>query len=316
MSRFPSDSSVTACGPQGCTCGGSCSGCSGEGSLADRVAAKYKKKKTVKTQEGKDMTVYEYSDRQIANRNKAKAKKIEGLKKHIGELRSQVKRDLRSEEPETMLTALAVALMDHTFERVGNEESAKDGHVGVTGWAKKHISFGKKTTVKYVGKSGVKHTKEITDASLKKALRDAYESVEGDDESILSWEGGKVTAEKVNAYLKDFDITAKDIRGFHANDTMHDALKRARKAGGKLSEDKKKREKQLKEEFTSALEETADAVGHEAATLRSMYLVPGLEDEYLKDGSVTDTFVKTAAGTLSERVLERFGSSTADDHQF
>ena len=272
-------------------------------SLALRVAARYKSKKKVKTESG-DMTVYEYSDRQIANRNRAKAKKIEGLKKHIGDLRTQVKRDLKSEDPEKMLTALAVALMDHTFERVGNDESAKDGHVGVTGWAKKHISFGKKTTVKYVGKSGVKHTKEITDAAIKRALRDAYEAVEGDDTSIFDWEGGKVTAEKVNAYLKDFDITAKDIRGFHANDTMHDALKAVRKAGGKLPEDKKKREAQLKEEFKKALEDTADTVGHEPATLRSMYLVPGLEEEYLKDGSVTDSFVKTAS--LTSRVVARF----------
>lgn len=276
--------------------------------LAERVAARYKKKKTVKTEDGDKMTVYEYSDRQIANRNRAKAKQVEKLRKSIGELRSKVKRDLRSDDPEKMLTALAVALMDHTYERVGNEESAKDGHVGVTGWAKKHISFGKGgVKIRYTGKSGVKHEKMVTDASIKKALRDAYEAVEGDDESIFSWEGGKVTAEKVNAYLKDFDISAKDIRGFHANREMQDRLKAARKAGGKLAEEKKAREKQLKEEFKKALEETAEAVGHEAATLRSQYLVPGLEESFVKDGTVLDKLGSSPDGEpLERRVLARY----------
>ena len=331
MTMTPSKTTL-ACGPGGCSCGGSCGGSCGnqpleadpldEFSLADRVAAKYKRKKTIKTQQGKEMTVYEYSDRQIANRNKAKAKKIEGLKKHIGDLRAKVKSDLKSDDPDKMLTALAVALMDETFERVGNDESAKDGHFGVTGWQRKHISFGKKTTITYVGKSGVKHKKEITDAGLKKALRDAYEAVEGDDTEILSWEGGRVTAEKVNAYLKDFGVTAKDIRGFHANDTMQAALKAVRKGGGKLPEDKKKREKQLKEEFKKALEETAEAVGHEAATLRSQYLVPGLEEDFVDNGEVDGSFVKTASERVLARYLgellgrpEGYGHAAADDDQ-
>jgi len=37
--------------------------------LVNRVVAKYKSKKKVKTESGEDMTVYQYSDRQIANRN-------------------------------------------------------------------------------------------------------------------------------------------------------------------------------------------------------------------------------------------------------
>ena len=64
--------------------------------------------------------------------------------------------------------------------------------------------------------------------------------------------------------------------------------------GGKLPEDKKEREKKLKAEFKEALEGTAEAVGHEPATLKSQYLVPGLEDEFLKDGTVTEKMDKKA----------------------
>jgi DNA topoisomerase-1 len=255
-----------------------------------RIVAQYKSKKKVKTQDGKEMTVYEYSDRQIANRERKKAERIERLRKNIGKLRAKIKKDLHSQDPERTLLALAVALMDHTYERVGNDESAKDGHVGVTGWCKKHVSFGPKSAIiKYVGKSGVKHEKKITDPAIRTALKDAYEAVEGDDDTLLSWDGGRVTAQKVNDYLGKFDITAKDIRGFHANREMIERLRAARKAGGKLPEDKKKRAKKLKTEFLAALDDAAEAVGHEPSTLRSQYLVPSLEDNYLEDGTVNDS---------------------------
>lgn len=265
----------------------------GHETLVRNIVAKFKSKKKVKTQDGGEMTVYEYSDRQVANREKKKAERIEKLRKNIGKLRTKVKRDLHSQDPEKTLVALAVALMDHTYERVGNDESAKDGHVGVTGWCKKHVSIGPKSAViKYVGKSGVKHEKKITDPAIRSALKDAYEAVEGDDDTILSWDGGRVTAAKVNEYLGKFDITAKDIRGFHANREMIDRLRAARKSGGKLPEDKKKRAKVLKDEFLAALDEAAEAVGHEPSTLRSQYLVPTLEDSYLEDGTVSDNLTE------------------------
>jgi DNA topoisomerase IB len=137
-------------------------------SLTARLAAKYKDKK--KTDKGG--TVYLYSDKQIEHRNREKAKRIEKLRGKIGELRAKVKRDLRSDDPETKLTALAVALMDETYERVGNEESADDGHFGVTGWQKSHVTFGKgRAKLKYVGKAGVKHDKQVTDKAILTALR-------------------------------------------------------------------------------------------------------------------------------------------------
>jgi DNA topoisomerase IB len=257
---------------------------SGRSAAIERIAARYKDKK--KTDAGN--TVYLYSERQIANRNKEKAERIQKLRGGIEKLRTKVKKDLKSKDQETARTALAVALMDHTYERVGNEESASEGHFGVTGWQRKHVSFSNGgATIKYVGKSGVKHEKKVTDASIRSALKDAYDSMEGEDTCLLEWKDGKVTAEKVNAYLEPFDITAKDIRGLHANEEMRTKLKAVR-AKKKLPEDKKEREKQLKDEFKEALEQTAECVGHEPSTLKSQYLVPGLEDNYLKDGTIID----------------------------
>lgn len=247
------------------------------------VVAKYQSKKVLDS----GNVVYEYSERQIADRHRKKADRYEKLRGSIEKLRKRVNKDLSADDLKTRRTALAVALMDHTYERVGNDESAEEGHYGVTGWQKDHISFGKgKATIKYVGKSGVKHEKEVTDKKILSALREAYDELKAGDDCLFEAEEGCVKAKDVNAYLKEFDITTKDIRGLHANEEMCERLEKIRAKGGKLPEDKKKREKKLKDEFKEALEGTADAVGHEAATLRSQYLVPKLEEQYMKDGSV------------------------------
>jgi ribosomal protein S18 acetylase RimI-like enzyme len=266
-----------------------------------RVAARYKSKKKLDT----GTVVYQYSERQIARRNNEKAARLEKLRGKIKGLRSQVRKDLKSSDPDTALTSLAVALIDHTYERVGNATSADDGHVGVTGWQKSHISFGRsKATIKYVGKSGVKQKKIVSDKAILAALRDAYEGC--DEDSIFCHGSGKITASHVNAYLKKFEITAKDLRGFHANKLMQDELRAIRSKSGELSEDKKKRDAQLKKEFEHALDETAKAVGHEASTLKSMYLVPGLEETFLKDGSVYSKM------KLAELVMRFAGLTTSD----
>ena len=263
--------------------------------------AKFKSKKKIKTQDGKDtITVYEYSDRQIATRNKEKAERLEALTKNVSKLESQVSKDMDSKETKTRLTALAVGLMHALFERVGNEESAEDGHFGVTGWLREHVKFsGSKATISYTGKSGVDHTKTVEDSKLVKALKGCCEDKKP-DQSILSFgeedsEGAvKITAADVNEYLKPFDISAKDIRGFGANLTIREELKAERKKGGKLPEDKKERAQKLKDEFKAALERTAEIVGHTPSQCKSAYVTPGTEETYLKDGTIMESMVKKA----------------------
>lgn len=269
-----------------------------------RVAAKFQKKKEVPKAKGKGTTtVYEYSERQVALRNREKAKRVEKLRGSIGKLRSQYKKDLTAKDEKVRYTALAVALIDDTYERVGNEGSAKDGHFGVTGWRKKHLTFSDgKATISYVGKSGVKQKKVVEDASLVSALKKATDG-KGPDAPLCEGEDCRIEASDVNEYLKPFDVTAKDLRGFHANTEMQRRLKAIRSSGGKLPEDKKKRDEKLKAEFDKALGESAEAVGHEASTLRSQYLVPGLEEEYLKDGQVSEKLNKQG---LCARVARRF----------
>ncbi len=82
-----------------------------------------------------------YTPAQIKKRNEDKAKHIEKLRKDIANVRAKYRSGLHAKGDETRNVALAVALMDETFERVGNPESAKKGHYGVTGWKVKHVTF-------------------------------------------------------------------------------------------------------------------------------------------------------------------------------
>ena len=253
---------------------------------SSRVAARYQEKKKVPAKDGGETTVYVYSDRQIANRNREKAERVEGLRTQMGDLRKCVKKDLKSKDDHTRLVALAVALMDETCERVGNHESAAEGHFGVTGWQTDHVTVkGDKVTIKYVGKSGVKHEKVVENPAAVSLLKELTKGKK-DSDQLLSFDDKGLDPEDVNAYLKKFDVTAKDIRGFRANDEMCKALKAERSKGPDLPKDRKEKDKILKAEFKKALEVVAEIVGHEASTLRSQYLVPSLEDTYVHDGSV------------------------------
>ena len=262
---------------------------------AVKLAARYQTKKKVPKANGKGTTeVYVYSERQVQHRNREKAKRLQKFKGKVEKLRSKVKADLGSDDARTRLSALAVALIDETHERVGNEESAKgkrndsgEPHYGVTGWKKRHIKFSpSKATIRYVGKSGVKHEKTVSTPYVLKALRRAYKEADGKDGCLFVWDDGSITAANVNEFLEPFGITAKDLRGLAANALMQKALKKARK--GALPDGRKERTEQLKREFNEALEEVSDELGHEASTLRSQYLAPSMEESYLKDGTVID----------------------------
>lgn len=270
--------------------------------LMSRTAAarrpKYQGKKEVPKADGSGTTtVYQYGPRQVANRHKEKAERVERLRGRIGDLRRRVKADLKSDDPETRLTALAVALIDATYERVGNDESADNGHYGVTGWTMDHVEFSKnggRATFRYIGKSGVEHEKTVDDTDLVGALKQCCGEKGGSDH-VLSEGDVRVTPAMVNDYLREFDVTAKDLRGFHANREMQERLRAIRRDGPELPRPRKERDVILKEEFAEALEGAAGAVGHEASTLRKQYLVPWLEDAYMRDGTVIDRLDKRAS---------------------
>lgn len=225
---------------------------------------------------------------QILRRTK-KTKALRKLSGSIDSLRKKLKADLKSDDEKARLTALVISIIDETGERVGNDSSAKDGHYGVTGFQNGHISVsGNKVTIKYVGKSGVDQKKEFTNSSVAGMLKDCKDACRGKSSSVFKTSSGvKITGKVVNSYLSEFGITAKDIRGYKANSLLVAALK---KAGYPKDEDERKAK------FKSAVEEVAEAVGHQSSTFKTHYMLPGIEDSYMA-GKVKE--VKNASSGLS-----------------
>lgn len=216
-----------------------------------------------------------------------KREHIHELSNNIHKLKSNVSRDLNSEDEKDSLTALVIALMLNTAERVGNDDSADNGHFGCTGFQKEHLKvIGNKVLLQYTGKSGVEHEKSFSDKKVAKALKKAIKNSQSNFVFETS-DGFRIRCDRVNRYLSKYGITAKDIRGYSANTWI---VKKLEKEDKKLPEDLslEKGQKERKKVFNSAVKKTALEVGHGASTLKKHYMIPELSDEYILHGRIID----------------------------
>jgi len=221
----------------------------------------------------------EITPAELKQRWKVKKSQIGVLANNIQSLRLNLTKDLKEDNEKVFLTALVISIMDKTAERVGNDESANNGHFGITGLEKKHIKIsGDKIHLKYKGKSGVEHEKEFTDSKLADALKRAIANT-SDNNVFTTSEGFNVNAAKVNRYLKDYNVRAKDIRGYSANKWVIEKLR---------SKDIPKEEKDRKKVFLDILKSVSEKIGHGKTMLRNQYLVPGLEKKYIEMGKIID----------------------------
>lgn len=218
----------------------------------------------------------EIKEYDLTERWECKRVSVYNLKENIDRLKRKVKADLYSSDEKTRLTALIVRIMLFTSERVGNEESAKNGHFGVTQFRKKHISVIDNTVyLDYVGKSGVDHVKQFTDEASAMILNDLLKRNKGF--VFVTKDSFQIKPDKVNRYLRRFNAKSKDIRGFNANRLMVQELNRI----GKVKD-----AKQRAKIFNEALRKIAKKIGHGAPTLRKKYLLPEIEEYFYKHGSI------------------------------
>lgn len=230
----------------------------------------------------KDRTIDEikvYSDEELEVRSLKKKESLKNLAQNISKLRRTVNADLKSKNEKDFLTALAVYLMLETSERVGNTNSAKNGRYGITGLKKSHIDISVNIIkLNYTGKSGVEHEKEVTNDRLANLISNAIEKSPTDEVFVTS-KGFKIRANRVNRYLKNLDVTAKDIRGYSANNWIISKLKRTTP-----EENDTKRKKQ----FNAIIKDVAEKVGHGAPTLKKHYLLPEIQINWIEKGKVVD----------------------------
>jgi DNA topoisomerase-1 len=215
-------------------------------------------------------------EQELKQRWATKRNAIYNLRDNLERLKRRVKIDLHSPDEKDRITALIIRTMLNTSERIGNEESASNGHFGITQFKKDHIKVvGSRIRLNYVGKSGVEHEKDFSDlicAQLLKKLR-----IRNNEFIFTTEDGFRIRPDRVNRYLKRFNVKSKDIRGFNANRMMVLELNRI----GKVRE-----EKERSKLFNQALRKIAEKIGHGAPTLRKHYLLPEIEENFYKTGSV------------------------------
>lgn len=222
-----------------------------------------------------------------------KKEALRELSSTINRLRTNVSRDITSPDERTALTALAVAIIDKTAERVGNIKSADKGHFGVTGFKRNHVDIvGKKIHFNYKAKKGVPQDKDFSDLrisnALKKAIKNSPKTIDGErnDYLFVTTKGIQTSNKQVNDYVEKFGITAKVMRGYNANRWIIEYLKEQDGSWKMFENDSEKAKKVRKRIFHKALNETAKRVGHEKATLRKHYMIPELLTEYIDHGRI------------------------------
>lgn len=215
-------------------------------------------------------------EQELKQRWATKRNAIYNLRDNIERLKRRVKIDLHSDNEKDRITALIVRTMLNTSERIGNEESASNGHFGITQFKKNHVKvLGSRVRLNYTGKSGVEHEKDFCDSSCAQLLKNLRTR---NNEFIFTTDDGfRIRPDRVNRYLKQFDVKSKDIRGFNANRMMVMELNRI----GKIKE-----EKDRPKIFNQALRKIAEKIGHGSPTLRKHYLLPEIEENFYKTGSV------------------------------
>lgn len=213
--------------------------------------------------------VYIYDEDSIEDRKSQKNSRVKIIKRDIKEIIDQVKSDIKDGiEP-----AAVVGLILCTYERVGNESSASAGHFGASNIEKRHVKPAKDGyLIEYIAKSGVNQRKPVTDEMMVSELKRRCSKIKNNDRIF------RCTPKQVNDYLKQFNITSKDIRTFAANKFMADAL-----VSVPIEHTKTARNRVFKEK----LKEVAEIIGHKPSTLKSMYLSDQLKRNYLDDGKVT-----------------------------
>lgn len=216
------------------------------------------------------------SKRQLKQRWNYKRDSIYNLRDNIKRLKLQVRKDLKGKDEKEKLTALIVRIMMNTSERVGNEGSASNGRFGISQLKNTHIFLRNgKIHLIYVGKSGVSHSKSFSDATSFAILKTLKKR--NSNFLFITSDGFRIKPDRVNRYLSNFGAKSKDIRGFNANHLMICELKKY----GNIKE-----EKERTKIFNLSLKKVASKIGHSPATLRKHYLLPEIEENYFKKGSV------------------------------
>jgi DNA topoisomerase-1 len=195
-------------------------------------------------------------------------------------IRERVEHDLSIPGlPRPKVLATIVRLMETTLIRVGNEEYARQNHsYGLTTMRNKHVDIdGSTVTFNFQGKSGVKHTIDITDRRIAKIVHRCQDIPGYELFQYIDKEGThhSIDSADVNDYLREIsgqDFTAKDFRTWAGSVLACELLHEFEAFES---------ETQAKRNVVQAIKSVASRLGNTPSVCRKCYIHPAVLDSYI-----------------------------------
>jgi DNA topoisomerase-1 len=220
-------------------------------------------------------------------------------------IRERVEHDLSLPNlPRLKVLATIIRLMETTLIRVGNEEYARQNHsYGLTTMRNKHVAIdGSTVTFNFQGKSGVKHTVDITDRRIAKIVQrcqdiPGYELFQYVDKDGMQH---SIDSADVNEYLREIsgqDFTAKDFRTWAGSVLACELLNEFEAFDS---------ETQAKRNVVQAIKSVAARLGNTPSVCRKCYVHPAVLDSYMS-GAMLET--------VKRRVQDKDSQSPDLQHQ-
>lgn len=211
----------------------------------------------------------------VERQRQKRFRQIMGLREAIKTLTARIEQVLGAARPDIadkeVHIALILKLMMQCNFRIGNAKYLKDnGSYGLTTLEWKHITLHKsQVNIEFIGKKGVLNKSVCGDRMVVNVMQRMYKkSNEGLGAKI--WPAVFAASSKeVNSYIGKFgDMTAKDIRTWHANYLFVKYFKAAEKEG--LSPERSR---------SAAIKRVAEALHNTPAVCKKNYLLPDLVGE-------------------------------------
>ncbi len=203
-------------------------------------------------------------------------------------IRERVESDLSASGlPRSKILGTIVRLMETTLIRVGNEEYARQNHsYGLTTMRNKHVDVnGSTVTFKFQGKSGVKHTVDITDRRIAKIIQRCQDIPGYELFQYVDKDGTQhsIDSADVNAYLREIsgqDFTAKDFRTWAGSVLACEMLYEFESFDS---------ETEAKKNVVEAIKSISRRLGNTPAVCRKCYIHPAVLDAYISGAMIKMT---------------------------
>ncbi len=236
---------------------------------------------------------YRYHPRWNDIRNETKYHRMLTFGRLLPRIRRRVTADLRRPGlPREKILATVVRLLEVTLIRIGNEEYARTNEsFGLTTLRDRHVKVkGSTLRFEFHGKSGIRHSVDVTDRRLARIVRQSQELPGYELFQYLDEDGTRrsITSSDVNGYLQRIagqNFTAKDFRTWAGTVLAARALKEYAGRCDSL--------KQAKRNVAAAIGVVALQLGNTKAVCRKCYIHPKIVQAYL-DGTLLDSLNRPA----------------------